>query len=104
MLDCKSRYQDNFLALVAAMCLKIRNCNLILFFFQTGKCFLAKETDICVNKCLVQSNIENNNTDTDYLGYMILLKNDEGTTGKDVIESWLINLRLSYISLNTTKT
>lgn len=64
------------------MCLEIRNCNLIFFFFQTEKSLchqLKKQLDVCcLNKCLMRSNMENN-TDTDYLGYMVLLKNGEGT-------------------------
>lgn len=44
----------------------------------------AKEAlDICcLNKYLMQSNMENNNTDIGYLGYMVLLKNGEGTWEK----------------------
>lgn len=35
----------------------------------------------------MQSNMENNNTDTDYLGYMVLLKKMVKVLGKNVIES-----------------
>lgn len=74
----------NFLPLIAAKRLEICYRNPILSFRKDKKA-LAFPAQEAVERLLrkqihlLQSNMENNNTDTDYLGYMVLLKSGEGT-------------------------